>query len=107
MINNTQPEYAINKDASDDFNCDHLFTLNTVGLSFIAQFSGGGSPSGVLHIDGSNDGSNWVSVTSKNVTADGSYFIEKADWLYRNARLRYVQTSGTGSVNAQSMTKGF
>jgi hypothetical protein len=107
MINNPQSDYAVSKNAGADFTCDQLFTLNSVAVSFIAQFSGGGSPVGVLHIDGSNDGTNWASITTKAVNADNPYFIEKADWIYKHARLRYVRTSGTGSANVQSMTKGF
>lgn len=106
MKNNFQ-DYISGADGSANIEGDSLDTRNGVGVAFTANFAGGGTPSGVLHIDGKIKDGNWTSVASKNVTADGDYFIEKTDWLYEFVRLRYVRSSGSATVNAQACTKGF
>ena len=107
MKNNFQDDYIVNGDASDDVLGEALDTRNGVGVAFTANISSGGSPVGVLHIDGKIGDGGWTSITTKAVSAAGDFFIEKTDWLYEKTRLRYVATSGTGNLNAQACTKGF
>lgn len=107
MINNFQSDYLLNGDASTDIVGDELDTRNSVGVAFTVNVSGGGSPDGTLHIDGKIGAGGWTSITTKTVNADADYFIEKTDWIYEKTRLRYVATSGTGTLTAQACTKGF
>jgi hypothetical protein len=107
MKNNFQEDYIVAGNIGANLSGEALDTRNGVGVAFTANITGGGSPVGVLHIDGKIGDGEWVSITSKAVSADGDFFIEKTDWLYEKTRLRYVRASGTGTINAQACTKGF
>ena len=88
-------------------------------LSIQAVWTGGGSPNGSFTVEVSNDdvplGSNnqssnvvnWTTYPSSTITisTDGSLVYNIANLGYRWARVRYVRTSGTGTVNANLVVK--
>jgi hypothetical protein len=106
MRNSIDTNYGVNKSLAGNVTLPELETIHSVILGFIISIAGGGSPVGVVHIEGTIDGKKWVSIKNKAISADGDTFIDVADWAYEKARLTYARTSGDGTMQVQSLTKG-
>lgn len=62
-----------------------------------------GTPVGVFHVDGSNDNSNFDELSFNAQAPAGSadnFIFDLADVSVPYIRIRYVRTSGTGTLNA-------
>ena len=88
-----------------------------IGFSVTARMTGGGSPTGTFSLEVSNDAidSNndspvaaWVTLadSSQAVTTDGNIIWNVSVSQYRQVRVRYVRSSGTGSCDVLCNVKG-
>lgn len=85
------------------------------GYSVQAVWGGGTAPTGTFTLEASNDLTdkpgdvvNWDTVTGSSlaISADGTYMWNFNGAFYRWVRLKYVRTSGNGTLNAILVTKG-
>lgn len=87
-------------------------TTSAISFSLSYGFSvqwniSGTSPSGSAQVQASNDGVNWVAVSTIAVSVSGSFFDNKDAIYYKHLRLFWDFTSGSGIVvNAFLVTKG-
>ena len=68
-----------------------------------------GTPAGVLQMEFSNNGVDWISPTGaqKNLVGDpGSFFIDYTDTACRWMRVNYYVDSGSGTLNVWFSSKG-
>ena len=88
---------------SDAFELRHLR-----GYAVQAVYTG--APVGTLTLQVSNDNSsptNWTDASSESISAAGSTVFNHQVPQYKFIRLKYVRTSGTGTINARVHAKGF
>lgn len=74
-----------------------------LNYSIQAVWSAGSTPIGILKLQATNDGTNWVDVGCSNATVtgnSGSVMYSIASHAYDQVRLTYVRTSGSGTLNA-------
>jgi hypothetical protein len=102
------------------------FTTNGIDISkadivsFQAVWSGGGTPVGTFTLEVSNDDvqtvsgsneaanvTNWTTYSNSSIaiSGDGDLGYNASGVGYRWARLRYVRSSGTGTINIQAIAK--
>lgn len=88
---------------SDTYETRHLVTIN---ITFVFT----GTPDGEFFVDGSNDKENWFPLTFSEgqILASGSgdsHAVSIKDFSYSYFRVRYVASSGSGSLNADIQIK--
>lgn len=107
-------QVATNQSMGASFVTTGVDVSNADLVSFQGVWSGGGAPNGTFTVEVSNDNvadvadvTNWTTYGSSSIsiTADGDLGYSIPNIGYRWARVRYVRTSGTGTLNMQSVVK--
>ena len=92
----------------------NVFDIRTIiGYSMQAEYSG--SPNGTLKLQASNDdpdvpeAQTWIDVTSSSaaISASGSRLWNQPTEFYGWLKLVYTASSGSGTLTAKIVTKGF
>lgn len=70
-----------------------------------------GTPTGVIEVDGSNDGTNFYSLTfnpaiSQPAGVAGGFLLDINQFPFAYIKLLYTKTSGTGVLDAYLVAKG-
>lgn len=109
---------ATTKAMSASFNSDPIRLENLTNAAIQAVWSGGGSPTGTLKLQCSNDMgtdqagtgvSNWTDVasSSQSITASGDHTWNVQNLGYRWARIVWTRSSGGDTFSARLHGKGW
>lgn len=85
-------------DASADVTCTSNVD-NTTGFSWHVSVSGD-TPTGILYLQASNDGTNWETVDSVEVSSDATQLWNVSGAQYRRSRIFWNVTSGGTTLTA-------
>lgn len=77
-------------------------TMDAKVSGYSVQLIYTGAPVGTFSLECSNDGANWDTVpdTTVAISAAGTTLYNVAAVFYKFARIKFVRTSGTGSMDA-------
>ena len=96
-------------DLGADLTTDAISVEHLLHGAIHAVISGGASPAGSLIVQGSVDGTNFVTMGSAYtvaISADGDTLIQFANIGVKKIRLFYDRTSGDGAMTAKFFGKG-
>jgi hypothetical protein len=101
------PEYIINQSLGSSFSGPALPLKFMWGYCMQAVWTGA-TAAGTLKLQASNDSVNWSDITGSStvVSGPGSYIWNAGDAWYPYVQLVFVQSSGTGNLNATVYGKG-
>lgn len=69
-----------------------------------------GTPTGTIQLQGKNGDSGWLDITGKTVALSGvagGFMMELTLLPWEQMRLSYARTSGTGTITATVIAKGW
>jgi hypothetical protein len=99
-------DYVVAQSLGASFNGPAVPTSSSEGLSFQVAWTGA-TAAGTFKIQASNDSVTWIDLPglSSVVAGPGAVFWNMASIFFQYARLVFVQTGGTGSVDANVFAK--
>lgn len=103
MNKNYQKRYTFSPSLASNWTSNSISCDYCLQLGITLDFSG--TPDGEFFVDVSNDNENWMATTftEGQILAEGSsdnHCLTLKDFSFGWIRLRYVRSSGTGSLSA-------
>lgn len=100
------PEYISSQSMGASFTGPTIATAASEGLCFQAVWVGA-TAAGTLRVQASNDGVVWTDLTFTDQVVAGpdSYLANLSGIFFQYARLAFVRTGGTGTLDADLYTK--
>ncbi len=106
----SSPIFSFNKTAINAVSMGSDITSDVVDISEVSGFAAHciftGSPVGNIIVEGGNDGTNFSQVGSSTTASLDQYLLNAENQHYRYVRVRYVRTSGTGTLTVYISGKG-
>ena len=93
-------KYLFNQPLTSNFNGELITNNEITYISFQCVWTG--TPTGTLVLEGSNDGSNFITLTNMTQAlsgSTGSYVFEFIKPTFQFMRIRFQYASGSGSLN--------
>lgn len=94
------PKYFYEQSLASNFTGELIDNNEITYISFQCIWSG--SPTGTLVLEGSNDGTNFISLTNMTQSlsgSSGSYVFEFIKPTFQWMRIRFQYSSGSGSIS--------
>jgi len=105
MDNLNLTKYFVNEDLSSDSTGATGSARDMNNLSYTALFSG--APNGSIVVEASNDGKFFITFSATAIAAPGPFSQTFIDFPFAFIRVRWVFTSGSGTIDLQLFGKGF
>jgi hypothetical protein len=99
----TNASMAANATSEVTFVINYPRAVAMRNYSVQAIWSAGSTPIGVLKLQATNDGTNWVDIGGSEAAVNGntgSFMWNISDHSYDQVRLFYLRASGSGTLNA-------